>query len=165
MIRTPRETPTDRPLLPHIPPQLRGPVMNDFLLPVRDGMTDPHQIVREAVASLQRRLRSRGRFAQAVNLDPLRQAIMAIMGHPSEALDLAREAIAWEELPAEEKVRIKAERGERATRTYRHGNPPTPKQLAYLRALGYGGPPVTTQQQASEAIDALLRQRKGGRDG
>jgi hypothetical protein len=151
-----------RPLLPHIPPPQRGPVMNKFLDPIRTaGVTSPAAIVKRVLATMKQDLQSRASWRAADELEPLHQAIMAIIAHPSEALALAREAIAYEQLPQVEKEKIKAARGERYRQEYMVTVPPTEKQLAYLRSLGVATAPANWLE-ASQLVDGRL---KGGRHG
>src|SRR5262249_9667071 len=147
-----------RPLLRHVPPQQRGPLMNYFLSPVRAGVKNPAQIVQTVLTRMRSDLQRRRQWHSAAELEPLRQALLAVIAHPSEALQLAGEALDWEQLPRAERERRKAVRGEVYRRQYLSALPPTDKQLRFLRSLGHDGP-VENRLHASALIDELLAKR------
>jgi hypothetical protein len=157
---TTEATQPTRPLLPHIPERQRGPVMNYFLRPVRAGLVNPAAIVRSVIAAMRRDLQQRHQWRSAAELDPFRQALLAVMAHPSEALALAQESIAHERLPDTEKQQRKAARAEAGRQAYMVSQPPTDKQIAYLRGLGVATAPAN-RLQASELIDHRVQGRGG----
>jgi hypothetical protein len=154
------QEPPEDPRLPHVPARQQGPVKNEFLAPVRAGVFDPAIIVRKALAALQWRLRGQMEYRAAAETLDLRQAITAIIAHPTEAEAFARACIAYEQLPAEEKARRKEIRGEAARQAYMAMQPATDKQLWKLRALGVVTAPPS-KLHASQLIDG----RKGGHNG
>jgi hypothetical protein len=157
--------PPPRPLLPSVPVAQREPVMNVFLDQVRiAGVTAPDQIVRRALAILRQTFERRSAWTPEYNLDPLARAILAIVSHPGEALALARQAVAHDQLPPERKAGRKTERAKQVREAYMAGDPLTDKQLNYLKALGYTGS-VASKLEASRRIDALLHARKEERHG
>jgi hypothetical protein len=153
-------TPPVRPLLPHVPQYQRGPLMNRFLEPVRtQRMTAPATIVQWVIASLQEDLQRRGRWNYASDLQPLRQTLLAMIGHPTEALQLAQEVVAYESMSPEEKEERKAAQAEEGRYKYMATMPPMDKQLGYLKNLGVATAPAH-RWEASQLIDA--RVWKGG---
>jgi hypothetical protein len=158
-----QDTPSARPLLPHVPERQRGPLMNRFLeLVRRHGITDPKEIVKQVVTGLRQDLQRRGRWYDAADLRPLRETLVAVLGHPTEALALAQEAVAYEQLTPAQKAQHKAERSTHYARASMHGKPPTPKQLSYLNSLGVATAP-TDRLEASRLIDGRIG--KGVRGG
>jgi hypothetical protein len=146
-----------RPLLPHIPEHQRSPLMNRFLDAIRSrGITTPSEIVKFVVAGLRQDLQRRSRWSHAADLRPLRETLLAVIGHPTEAEALAREAVEYEQLPAAEKERRKAAKAEQGRQTYMATLPPTKKQPNYLRRLGVASAPAH-RLEASQLIDARLR--------
>jgi hypothetical protein len=146
-----------RPLLPHVPLYQRGPLMNRFLAPVREkGIRNPAIIIKAVLATLRHDIHERREWKAD---DPLRAVFFAIVGHPSEALALAAEAVAHESMSPEEKEERKAARAEEGRRQYMATMPPTLKQLAYLKNIGVATAPAH-RWDASQLIDA--RVRKGG---
>jgi len=119
---------------------------------------NPAQIVQAVLTRLRVDLQRRRQWRSAAGLEPLRQALLAVIAHPSEALQLAEEALAWGQLPRAERERRKAARGEAYRRQYLSALPPTDKQLRFLRSLGHDGP-VENRLHASELIDELLAKR------
>jgi hypothetical protein len=95
---------------------------------VRAGITDPIVIRNEALKELQGRLRSQVHYRSPAETLDLRQAISAIMSHPSEAIAFANACIAYEQLPAEERARRKDVRGEAARQAWMAQQPVTDKQ-------------------------------------
>jgi hypothetical protein len=75
-----------------------------------------------------------------------------------EARECARWYTHYERLSPEAKARLKEQRAEEGRRAWMSTQPPTDKQLAYLRSLGYAGE-VPDRLRASELIDRLV---KGG---
>jgi hypothetical protein len=80
-----------------------------------------------------------------------------VLGHPTEALALAAEGVACEQMPADKTSRMKAARAELGRQTYMSNMPPTETQLRDLRRLGV----VTilaNRLEASHLIDTRLRE-------
>jgi hypothetical protein len=130
-------TEPDRPLLPHVPEHQRGPLMNRFLDPVRRyGISDPQDIVWLVIASLKVDIQRWGTWNFASDVTPLHQTLSAVQGHPTEALALAWEAVAYEQMPPDERARLKATRANASLREFMASKPesmlnkpPTDKQL------------------------------------
>lgn len=125
-----------------------------FLRSVRAGERTPDGVAREALNDLRAHLRES--LASRVNTDTLalQRLISVVLAHPSEALLLAGEALAWESLPGHERTAIKDARADHYRREWMEAQPPSEKQLAFLKVLGYLGP-VQSKQHAGELIDQL----------
>jgi hypothetical protein len=80
-----------------------------------------------------------------------------VLGNPREALALAAEAVAYEQMPSDEKSRMKAARAELGRQTHMSNMPPTEKQLKHLRRLGVVTIPAN-RLEASHLIDARFRE-------
>jgi hypothetical protein len=61
------------------------------------------------------------RWNTASDLIPLRETLLAVLGHSSEPLALVGEAITYEQLPPAEKARLKARRAVQHRQTDLHG--------------------------------------------
>lgn len=129
-----------------IPANYRGAVGNKFCDVIRGGLSSPTSIV-TAVK----------REYQAHSTNGTAKAVLA-----SGALDspLALEFAAFlahrESLPWEEKQKLKEQRDVKPfIREHMKGQPPTDKQLAYLRSLGCKETPQS-KAEASELIDRYV---------
>jgi hypothetical protein len=147
-----------RPLLPYVPARYRGPLMNYFLAPVRADVMDPQAIVDEVMRTMRRHLQRRRSWRSVAELDPFRQALLAVMAHPTEALALAQEAVAYHQLPDEELRRRKAAKAQAGREAYMATQPPTERRLDYLRSLGVTTTPPN-RLEASQLIEAALAKR------
>jgi hypothetical protein len=145
----------DRPLLPRIPAKRRGPLVNAFLDPIRAGVTDLHEIVSAAVATTRQQIQYYRQWPTPRSTDELQDTILAMLGHPTEALALAAELLAYEVLPHQEKSQLKFERNQRSRQAYMSSVAPTEKQMAYLRRLGVTTVPKN-RWEASQLIDAKV---------
>jgi len=83
-----------------------------------------------------------------------------IVGHEVAALGFAAWALAWEALPEDERDTIKQAHRQEHKSAWMAENPPSERQLGYLRSLGYAGMPPATMAEASEAIDRLVSAQK-----
>ena len=136
-----------------VPEGHRSQALNILLARARDGVGTPHAIYDGALANV------RGRLGGWGAEDPALRAILGLLlRHRAEALDLCAWCLDWERLSPAEKARAKAARGEEHRRAYHDAQPPTRKQLDYLRALGHRGE-VRSKQHASELIDGLVKGR------
>lgn len=134
--------------LAHFPHNQRATATNVLLSAVRAGCSNPHQVVGYALESARRRYWNEACLTLVLlaELDP-------------EALEAgARWALWWESLPREEKQRLKSERAGEAVERWMEGQPPTAKQVAYLRKLGHTGEEPANRLEASRLIDTLLRE-------
>jgi hypothetical protein len=136
-----------------VPESLRSQASNVVLARYRAGAATPSAIYYAAIEHLRDRLGGWG------NEDGNVRAILGLLvRHRAEALAYCAWAIDWEQLSPAEKDRLKAARGEEYRQAYQEAEPPTGKQRAYLRRLGYQGEP-RSKRHASELIDQLLRGR------
>ncbi len=142
-----------RSFLAHVPEGLRSQITNVLLARVRAGMHSPEAVVDDALRRLRERIGGWGRE------DPqVREMLGLLIRHRADALDFASWCLAWEQLPAAEKERQKAARGEEHRRAWLDQQPATAKQCDYLRSLGYAGE-IRSKAHASELIDQLKRAR------
>jgi len=131
---------------------------------VRRGETEPHRVV-SAVRHDLLATRQKSRHGASISaLSAVRwkrwgnhdgiarneRIVSPFDTYFDEAVDSARWAIQWDRLSDPEKQRVKAER-------WMAEQPPTEKQVKYLRSLGYDGE-VESKLHASELIDRLLKE-------
>lgn len=123
-----------------------------FLRMVRGGATTPTAVLA-------------GVWAAVEDYEPERADLLAgaLTAHAGEALALAEHALGWEALPPEQRAAVKAASAEGARRAYLDAQAPTLRQLDYIRRLGSAAKPAT-RLEASRLIDALQRERRGGRN-
>ncbi len=136
-----------------VPEGLRSQITNVLLARVRAGAHSPEAVVDDALRRLRERIGGWGKEDPAV-----RQMLALLLRHRADALAFASWCVEWERLPADEKERQKAARGEAHRRQWLEEQPPTVKQCDYLRALGHAGE-VKSKRHASELIDQLKRRR------
>jgi hypothetical protein len=136
-----------------VPDDLGGWLTNIVLGEVRQGAHLPSDVREGAIRTLRARLGAWGKEDERV-----RTMLGLLLRHRHAAERFAAWCIDYEELPPEEKQREKAARGEEHRRAWLDGQPPTEKQLRFLRSLGYRGP-VTSKAHASSLIDGLLKTR------
>ncbi len=148
---------TLRAFLAYFPQPQKSHVANLFLLPVRQGHTNPSEVRAAVVDDLHERIRR----AIAYRYDSARdrEILAVVLREPDEALDFARWAIQYERLTPAEKQRIKNNRSAEAIGVAMDREEPTEKQVAYLRRKGYQGP-IESKKFASSLIDIYTR---GGR--
>lgn len=146
-----------RAFLAYFPQQQKSHVANLFLLPVRQGHTEPVEVRAAVVDDLHHRIRRAIEFGYDAARD--RDILAIVLREPDEALDFARWAIQYERLTPAEKQRIKNNRSAEAIGVAMDREDPTEKQVAYLRRKGYNGP-IDSKKFASSLIDIYTR---GGR--
>lgn len=146
--------------LAHFPTSRRSTVANWFLDPVRRLHTnDPKCIVESVLDMLYRRLENDAPWATETYLADASAAIEIIQAHRDQALAFARYYIAYEAIPRAEREQRKAQRQQEYQAAWMDAQPPTAKQLSYLRNLGHVGSPPTSKLEASQAINQLLAAR------
>ncbi len=144
--------------LAHYPPPKRGTIANWFLAPIRERKTDDPQVVVACVLSeLYRRLENA--WASEEALTDASAAVEIIQEHRDEALAFAQYYIEYEALPEAEREALKQAQREEGRNAWMAAQPPTVKQLSYLRSMGYAGVQPTSMLEASEHIDRLLAAR------
>ncbi len=143
--------------LNHLPADQRGPIGSLFHEAVRAGATDAAGVLShvqgEVMALLQTRYLSQSRRG---GLEALRAALAS---DPAAARDYAEYALWWNGLPQSERDRLKSEKEREGQREWMRSQPPTSKQISFLRALGCDTTPAS-KLEASELIDQFQR---GGR--
>jgi hypothetical protein len=136
-----------------VPESLRSQTSNVVLARIRAGAATPTATYYDAIEKLRDRLGGWGAE------DPNVRAILGLLvRHRAEAIGYCGWALDWEQLSPAQKDRLRASRGEEYRKAYQEGEPPTEKQRAYLRRLGYQGEP-RSKRHASELIDQQLRGR------
>jgi hypothetical protein len=141
--------------LDHFPDHARSWAMSQFLDQIRTGGPTTPAGVATAVAERARAQADEAeRRRQWTDVATWSSLFHAVRGYRAQAEALAGAALEWEALPPAERARQKAARAEAGRRAWMAGQPPTEKQLAFLRALGYCGP-VANRAEASQLIDRL----------
>ena len=137
--------------LNHFLPNHRSTVMNQFLEPIRrEGITTADAIV--AYVSLDAFERSHSRYSRDETLATQRTLIEEIERDGTGAINLAEYCLWWESLSSEEKHKIRAPKNAEYARQYMQGQPPTEKQIKFLRSLGCTEQP-RDKAHASELIE------------
>lgn len=139
--------------LEQFPRRLMGCIADEFCKAVRDGYKTPEAVI-TAIALKRERV--------GYQSQPL-EALMAEGVLTSEgAVEFAEFIIEREALPWEEKQRLKEasrlEKGGEYAKLHMATQPPTDKQLSYLRFLGCSEIPES-KLEASELIDRYLKKK------
>ena len=130
-----------------------GPIASRFYNVYRDEHPEtPEDLVRGVMKDAKRRYQSPWASEQ-------RKAENLTLAHKlrearDEAVKFARYVIWRENLSPEEHARLKAIQAEEGRRAWMETQPPTEKQINYLRLLGYEGE-VESRGHASQLIDEL----------
>lgn len=136
----------------NLPARDKGFLLNLFNLAVRDGETEPNQIIYNVGRRVKRYLDDpQLSLERAAALDDFRKLLNTM-----EAFEYAHYVLGYEYKPYEQKQAIKIERAEQVKQKTFGQQPATDKQIRYLRVLGYQGK-VETKQQASDLIGELLK--------
>ncbi len=162
-------TPASRDFLELLPQPQRSTVANVFLNQVR---RNPHLIAATAVPSVRpnavlilvrEELQGRCRRARAGGwydeLAKVGKWLALLDRHQGQALAYAQWCLDYEALPREERERQKRQKAEQYRTASMDCQPPTEKQVSYLRRLGYTGR-LDSKAHASSLIDVFTR---GGR--
>lgn len=131
--------------LSYFPPEYRSTAANCLLEAVRQGCTTPQEVMDHALSAAYRRIYGSEAFTLL---------LLLAEEDPEALLAGARWALWWESLPFDERQRIKRERSEEALSRWMEEQPPTEKQLSYLRILGHTGE-VANRLEASRLIERL----------
>ncbi len=136
------------------PQNTRSTIMNLFCYAVRDGHSSPLAVLQQVEYQA---LRRKGRYSDSCLTDEwLDELVAALEGDEARAV---AEHVIWREgLPPEEKARLKAQSGKAYIAAYMADQPPTEKQLHYLRSLGCREAPQS-KKEASEWIDQWLNKK------
>ena len=148
-----RVSDSSRILLDSFAERERSLVANIFCHAARAGAQTPAAVLAAVRSDVEHRIRSAPyQRDQMVRLRNLLDT--------DDAQAFARWVLTWEALSFAEKDRIKQQRGAEHRQRWMATQPPTERQVKYLRVLGYQGE-VESKAQASELIDRLLRSRGG----
>jgi len=130
-----------------------APIASRFYNVYRDEHpAAPEDLVRGVMKDAKRRYYDRwaSEKTKAENLDLARR----LKSDRDEAVKFAQYVIWRENLTPEEHARLKAIQAEEGRRAWMETQPPTEKQINYLRLLGYEGE-VESRGHASQLIDEL----------
>ena len=156
-------------LMDLFPQEQRSTVAQYFYRAARHGTQTPDAIYYEVLGQIWQRRSTALRYAeQPAAWQPARArleaeglaALYAVLAtHRTEGEAFATYVLWREALPPEARSREKSLRYVAARNAARESEPPTTKQVAYLRALGYTAE-VETKAAASSLIDRLVRRRR-----
>jgi len=156
-------------LMDLFPQEQRSTVAQYFYRAARHGTQTPDAIYYEVLGQIWQRRSTALRDAEhPATWQPERARFEAatlgvlyaqIAAHPAEGKAFAAYVLWREALPPEARSREKSLRYVTARNAARESEPPTAKQVAYLRALGYTAE-VETKAAASSLIDRLVRRRR-----
>jgi hypothetical protein len=134
------------------PQNKRATIMNQILASIRDGhASTPTQMIEWLRSDIIRRVSKPYADSDAKNAQ---FTLMRVIAEPSMT-PMCEYCLWWESLPYDEKQQIKRTRGTDYAKQAMAGQPPTEKQLKYLKALGCDDIPAS-KAQASEWIDARV---------
>ena len=148
----------DRAILARVSPYAANLLSMALREPIRRGEGDPAAIRAAAEARLLAWEGRDDRHRDATRAAAARAALDAMAGHPDELAAFIAHCAEWERLPAAERERLRAQRGDQHRRQWLEEQPATPKQRDYLRALGYTGA-IRSKAHASQLIDELKQRR------
>ena len=133
----------------------QGTITNWFCHAVRDGATTPAEVLSRVEYTVKRKIPVSDSYS--LSNDDLATLLEHLTD--SEAEDFAAFIIEREALPDDVRERLKAASGATYQQAYMAGQPPTEKQISYLKKLGCAEVP-TSKAHASQLIDACLRQKE-----
>jgi hypothetical protein len=159
-----------RTLMDRFPQPERSTVANLFYTAVRAGLRDPVVVHSRVLHTLRHDIEYQEQWIHSDgSLNPAwareriqqRQRWEALLyDYDDDAIAFAQYVIEREQKPRAEREAEKAAHTEEYRRAYMAQQPPTEKQVAYLRRLGHHGP-VGSKAEASALIDRLLQQDAG----
>lgn len=114
---------------------------------MRAGHTDPHAVLSGVIADCKP-------YASRYGGKP-EEILKAIRSHFADALDYAKDRIAYEAIPYEQRQQMKSAKRHQYQQEHMEKLEPTPKQLDYLVSLGYFQIPEN-RAEASRIIDELV---------
>ncbi len=133
----------------------RSGINTRFLAAIRNGAMAPDAVITSVIDTLQDEMRNLLRRKQVEYCAKNREVQKALRAHPEDALALAEHGLWWESQSDEERKRIKEEKDARYRDAYMNAQPPTEKQVAFLRSKGYEEE-VTSKLEASRLIQDLI---------
>ncbi len=144
-------------LLDHFGQRLRSTVANMYLRPIREGRArDPRAAHAEVVRALRERREQARRVGWLESFELADAILDTITRYEADALAYAAWALAWEALSPEERRRQQGERSAQHIASIMDRQPPTEKQIAYIRRMGFTDP-IPSKAFASSVIDLLTR--------
>ena len=149
-------SPDPRSWLELLPAPRRSGTANWFHDAVRSGATTPMAVYQHVLANVSRRLWQERDAERAAHL---RHALEVLRTEQAGALAYAATVLHYEQLPYEERQRVKAERSVHFLHEAMRGKAVTPTQVACLRRLGYAGQVPQDRAEASLLIDRLTQER------
>ncbi len=132
----------------------RSEIKGRFLRAVREGASTCAEVVESVTEVCSCQQESAKRRRNGSDSEKLERLAEALIAHPDDALALAENALWSESLPPDERRRQKEERSVPYRLAYMAGEPPTDKQIAYLRSLGYVGK-VASKLDAKHLIQEI----------
>ena len=135
----------------------RSLVSNLILYQIRDGVSDATQVLRGVRTGLHKQTARYRQYNQQNFVRRNQKILNTLSVHPDDALALVEWAFWWERLSPEEKQAIRQEASETYRRQHMDSQPPTERQIKYLRSLGWPGE-IESKLDASEKIDKLLKE-------
>lgn len=144
--------------LDHFEQRDRSLIANLFLEGIRAGRKSAPVVVAYVFARAGERMR--GQYADAHEVERMTLLQQMLSAPTSGATDYAQYCIDWEALPRSEREKIKQGRSQQYAAAAMQDKPATEKQLGYLSALGYTGPPPGNRLEASRLIDAWQAKTK-----
>lgn len=127
----------------------RGTIGDQVCRIIRDG----RETVNEVVSAMQRKCEANFEERSGDFYKQLHTAIDTFDGRDFVHFLLRREA-----LPYEEKMRLKEEARQKSAKAFMSHQPPTERQMTYLKSLGCNVLPKS-KLEASELIDQWLRKK------
>lgn len=141
--------------LKQFPQFKRGVVGNLFYASVRAGRWTPPEALYGVQCDLESDLRKPWLSGESREL---KEQVLGSLTQ-DDAYEYAAYVIERERASPEERSEFKAKRGEAHRQAYMETNPPTGKQIAYLKALGCPDEPQT-RAEASRLIDEWLKKKR-----
>jgi hypothetical protein len=139
--------------LARFPSLQRGPLGNLFYSVVRQGVTDPDEIVRRVLSDAERQIRTP--YVPEEKKEVLRTMATALLYDRASVDAFIRYVLHRENLSLEDRQKLKAAKGQEHVRRHMEGLPPTEAQLRFLTSLGYDGPLPKNRLEASDLISQL----------
>lgn len=159
MSTVPEQCGGSREFLDRFPQRNRSWVANLFLGAVRDGITDPYDVLAVVADRVQEDMRRSARWPSEWSTERIargRRLLDAL--RTADARPYAVWCVEYDRLPRAARDALRAAEGHLHRTAWMAEQPPTERQMAYLRRLGYGGPDPASKLDASDLIDRLLRQ-------
>ena len=151
---------SSREFLELFPQNQRSLTANMFCSAVRLGARTVDAVLAAVRADVESRLRSARRYGDGARIRQFSAFRDYLDTESASARAYARWTLGWESLSIAQKDEIKTQRGAEHRQRWMQSQPPTDRQIAYLRALGWTAD-VSSKAKASELIDRL-RSRRGG---